>query len=157
MSTGFGTALMCASAIDVVDLKGEVQSRRLLGFWADDPSANLGRALMCASAMVVPDRYEAEGLPPAGPKAPPTAYEASTGFVSAWMCAHAMGDAERYDAIGCCLFGEFPEDVENPVELNRWLMSRMWESRSDGEVERNAAVPPRGETVGAARYGPWLM
>lgn len=66
VSTGLVIALMCASAMDVPDLNGDVQSR-LLPSTPDaidvEPSANLGSALMCASAIDVPERYAADGLP----------------------------------------------------------------------------------------------
>lgn len=55
---------MCASAIDVLDLNGDVHSRTDAGLVEDEPSFNFGSALMCASAMDVVERYDAEGLPP---------------------------------------------------------------------------------------------
>lgn len=81
------------------------------------------------------------------------------GLVMAAMCAQAMGEPERKDADGNVRPGDPVAAValENPPEgdeLNRWLTSRICESRSEGDVERNAAVPPAlGDTVGAARYG----
>lgn len=58
------------------------------------------------------------------------------------MWAHAVGEAERNDADGSWWprLGEYPEAErgEPYVPLSRL---RMWASRSDGDFERNAAVP----------------
>mmetsp|Transcript_28229 Transcript_28229/g.87495 ORF Transcript_28229/g.87495 Transcript_28229/m.87495 type:complete len:232 (-) Transcript_28229:86-781(-) len=131
---------MCASALEVVDLNGDVTLRELPRGVATTPSCILGEALMWASAIDVVERNCAVAPPREPGRAP--LYDASVGFGIARMCAHAVGDAERNDADGSTFarFGEREPPLRGDayVELMRL---RMWLSRSDGDLERNAAVP----------------
>ncbi len=83
-STGFGTALMCASPMDVVDLKGDVHSRPVFPRGvATVLSCIFGLALICASAIDVVDRNVAE--PVRSTRRPLRSYDASIGLGCAWI------------------------------------------------------------------------